>query len=196
MLYNLQKFRILWYSSLILRSIENCLMLIIGKCKCFYIFYYICAQFVVKIMHQNDVSYNQCVNRYRYICYFRIPNTHHINPGSATAAKLTTRDRVGSSSTAPSTPASITSHRILSTVPPWTSLHRRAVPSAAVLGRRLDFTTALGGWPRRFFTAYTGCPLLATGSLLPTAPSTLLMSSPPLFKRKMQSGLSRICHVG
>jgi hypothetical protein len=88
MLYNLQKFRILWYSSLILRSIEICLMLIIGNYKCFYIFYYICAQFVVKIMHQNNVSYIQCVNRYRYICYFRIPNTHHINPGSATAPAL------------------------------------------------------------------------------------------------------------
>ncbi len=34
----------------------------------------------------NDVSYSQCVNRYRYICYFRIPNTHHINPGSATSS--------------------------------------------------------------------------------------------------------------
>ena len=86
MLYNLQKFRILWYSSLILRSIEICLMLIIGNYKCFYIFYYICAQFVVKIMHQNDVSYSHCVNRYRYICYFRIPNTHHINSGSVTGS--------------------------------------------------------------------------------------------------------------
>lgn len=51
---------------------------------------------------------------------------------------LSTWDHVSSSSMVPSTPASVTSHRILSTSPPWTNLHHHhTAPCAAILGRRL-----------------------------------------------------------